>query len=65
MFKRGDVIEDIAGNRGTVLGPEDFKGYDYNKPRSGTTKWELVLWFFDGSSSWISHNQLKKEVFNV
>lgn len=41
-FKSGDKVIRRDGSWGTVLGPQDFDGYDYNKP---SPKWELVEWY--------------------
>lgn len=53
MFKRGDRVKTISDHYrteyGYILGPEDFSGYDYNKP---SDKWELVLWD-SGDRTWI------------
>lgn len=39
VFKRGDKVVNKDGAIGTVLGPEDYDGYEYNRP---SKKWELV-----------------------
>jgi len=40
-FKRGDIVVDPKGFEGTILGPEDWEGYERNRPSS---EWELVRW---------------------
>lgn len=54
-FKRGDKVIDSEGYEGTVLGSEDFEGYERNKPNDG---WELVLWE-DGNRLWTASKWLK------
>jgi hypothetical protein len=63
-FKRGDTVVTNEGLVGMVQGPEDFEGYDYNKP---SDKWELVHWHdltieshVDHSETWISKAVIKK-----
>ena len=53
-FKRGDKVQDNTLS-GVVLGPEDFEGYERNKPNDG---WELVLWE-DGNRLWAASRWLK------
>jgi hypothetical protein len=49
-LERGDTIREIGTDQNlTVLGREDYAGYDYNRPN---TDWELVA---DGENRyWVS-----------
>jgi len=61
-FKRGDKVVDWRGLKGIVLGPEDFDGYEYNRP---SDKWELVKWDIPNSNNaWTGNIWFnKKETF--
>lgn len=54
-FKRG---EKYSWNKQVVviLGPEDFDGYEYNRP---SKEWELIL-KEDGKRGWVGNIHLKK-----
>lgn len=51
-FKRGDRVKSKEHGTGTVLGPEDFEGYERNRPND---KWELVLWDRNKKQCWIGN----------
>lgn len=55
IFKRGDKY--ICNKRVvTILGPEDFGGYEYNRPNK---TFELVR-DRDGKRGWVGNIHLKK-----
>ena len=57
-FVRGDEVVDIwKGNRGTILGPEDFKEYEDNRPDSN---WELVQFANRLEPVWVGNTALNK-----
>lgn len=52
MFSRGQVVRHKAlGVNVTILGAEDFEGYEYNNPSKYAGRWELVQ-FPDGIRCW-------------
>ena len=57
MWLRGDsvVVKDIEVVL-TIAGPQDFEGYEYNRP---TDQWELVM-YPDGIMVWIGNIWLRR-----
>ena len=67
MFKPGDIVYDtrdknIENIELTILGPEDFRMYDYNRPDEN---WELVRWESgeEYKSGWSHKNNLQLKEF--
>lgn len=65
-YSRGDKVtfkldDEHAERPGTILGPEDFDGYEYNNPSNitGSGTWELVQ-LKDYITEWIPTKNLQK-----
>lgn len=60
-MKRGQRIKSVKYGEGTVLGPEDFEGYDYNDPGNLVRKgqWVLIKWD-SGNTSQIADKGVEK-----
>lgn len=55
-MKHGTKVITSDNYIGTVLGPEDFDMYDYNRP---SEKWELID-YGDGVCLWTGNNILEE-----
>lgn len=58
MFRRGEIVTDRDnGLTLMILGPQDFDGYNRNRPNDS---WELVS-YPDGEHLWIGNNKIVKK----